>query len=52
MEYFRNKLASRAYSIATLEQSVMSGKRFWEDKPDDYNTDENNDEANPTPYHG
>jgi hypothetical protein len=32
LEYFRNKLATKAKSIVTLEQSVMSGMPFWEQK--------------------
>ena len=32
LEYFRSKLAAKAKSIVTLEQSVMSGLHFWESK--------------------
>lgn len=35
LEYFRSKLAAKAKSIVTLEQSVMSGLPFWESKDDD-----------------
>jgi hypothetical protein len=40
LEYFKNKLATRATSIATLEQSVMSGLPFWEVKHIELNDDE------------
>lgn len=38
LEYFKNKLATRANSIATLEQSVMSGISFWDPNPLDPST--------------
>jgi hypothetical protein len=51
------KLSSRANSISTLEQSVMSGLHFWEEPPefdndDDQNhhNDNNDDEGDDVPY--
>lgn len=34
LEFFANKIPSTSYSIAGLEQSVMSGQSFWEDSSD------------------
>lgn len=31
LEFFANKLPSKSFSIAGLEQSVLSGSPFWED---------------------
>ena len=47
LEFFANKLPSKSYSIAGLEQSVMSGAPFWDDfedaesSEDDYIKNEN-----------
>ena len=42
LEFFANKLPSKSYSIAGLEQSVMSGAPFWDDFDDaeDLSSDE------------
>mgnify|MGYP007118474356 CR=1 FL=1 len=37
LEFFANKLPSKSYSIAGLEQHVLSGLPFWEDGLDDEN---------------
>ena len=37
LEFFANKLPSKSYSIAGLEQHVFSGLPFWEDGIDDEN---------------
>ena len=49
------KLSSRANSISTLEQSVMSGLHFWEeppeyDKDDDQNQHNDDDDGVGVPY--
>mgnify|MGYP000474566496 CR=1 FL=1 len=48
LEFFYNKLPSRSFSIAGLEQSVMSGLPFWEDfdDGDDLSSDEYLDNQN------
>lgn len=40
LEFFANKLPSKSYSIAGLEQSVMSGAPFWDDFEDAESSDE------------
>ena len=53
LELFANKLPSLAYSIAGLEQNVLSGLPFWdEDGPDDFDSDEylENSETNDPMY--
>ena len=52
LEYFRNKLAAKAKSIATLEQAVMSGLNFWETQeeekqPEESDEDEQDDDVPP-----
>ena len=53
LELFANKLPSLAYSIAGLEQNVLSGLPFWdEDGPDDFDSDDylENSETNDPMY--
>jgi hypothetical protein len=47
LEFFRNKMMTKAHSIATLEQSVMSGLPFWEDAPTATQESEDSDEEQP-----
>ena len=35
LEFFANKLPSKSFSIAGLEQAVLSGAPFWEDAADE-----------------
>jgi hypothetical protein len=48
LEFFANKLPSKSFSIAGLEQSVLSGAPFWEDAADenDVSSDEYLDNTN------
>ena len=53
LELFANKLPSLAYSIAGLEQNVLSGLTFWdEDGPEDFDSDDHleNSETNDPMY--
>jgi len=50
LEFFANKLPSKSFSIAGLEQNVMSGLPFWDEEEGDYDSDEyldNTDTNNP-----
>ena len=49
LEFFANKLPSLSFSIAGLEQCVLSGAPFWEDgnDADDLSSDEYLDNEQP-----
>ena len=34
LEFFQNKLASNAFTIATIEKHVLSGLPFWDESDD------------------
>jgi len=40
LELFANKLPSSAYSIAGLEQCVLSGLPFWDEDAEEYDSDD------------
>ena len=46
LEFFNNKLASSAFTIANVEKMVLSGVPFWEDGDDALfdDSDENEEE--------
>ena len=54
MEFFANKLPSKTFSLAGLEQSVLSGVPFWEESDESLleDSDEylNNSETNEPMY--
>jgi hypothetical protein len=52
LEFFFNKLPSRAHSMAGLEQAVMSGVPFWEESEEALFNDEEyqNNESNDPQY--
>ena len=54
MEFFANKLPSKTFSLAGLEQSVLSGVPFWEESDESLleDSDEylNNSETNDPMY--
>ena len=43
LEFFANKLPSKAFSIAGLEQHVMAGLPFWEESDESFLDDDTDD---------
>jgi len=39
LEYFFNKLPSRAHSLANMEDEVMAGRNFWDENDDTFTDD-------------
>ena len=40
LEFFSNKLPSRSFSIAGLEQNVLSGVPFWDEEEGEFDSDD------------